>query len=162
VIKKENTMLRLIATAATLAAISPVIAQETSPPPAQEMPPPPPSNAPGAPPSNPAPPTSPPSAEAQPTQSAPAAAPKSKEETVKEVVSAEFPTYDADKSGDLNRAEFGKWVTTLREQTMAQQGKASSMTEPEKASWIKNAFTKADTDKSKKVSQSELETFLLG
>lgn len=149
-------MLRHIAIASTLVLISPAIAQDTSaPPPPQEIPAPLPGSPPSAPPS---------SAPADPAAAAPPteAAPKSKEDTVKEVVSAEFPTYDADKSGDLNKAEFGKWVTTLREQTMAQQGKPSTMTEGEKTSWIKNAFTKADTDKSKKVSQTELETFLLG
>jgi hypothetical protein len=146
-------MLRLIAAATTLAIITPAMAQDTSapPPPPQEMPAPAPSSAPTG-----------PAQSAPPGDPAAAAAPKSKEETIKEVVSAEFPTYDADKSGDLNKDEFGKWVTTLREQTMAQQGKPATMTDAEKASWVKNAFAKADADKSKKVSQAELETFLMG
>ncbi len=142
-------MLRLFAAVTTLALATPVIAQDTAPSPAQppvkEMP---------APSSDPAPDTP----SSAPVQSAP----KTKEETIKEVVSAEFPSYDADKSGDLNKVEFGKWVTTLREQTMAQQGKPSTMSEAEKTSWVKNAFAKADADKSKKVSQAELETFLMG
>ncbi len=151
-------MLRLFAAATTLAMISPAMAQDTSapPPPPQEMP----SPAPGSAPTGPG--QSAPPADPSAAAPAPAAAPKSKEETVKEVVSAEFPTYDADKSGDLNSAEFGKWVTTLREQTMAQQGKPTTMTDAEKTSWVKKAFAKADVDKSKKVSQAELETFLLG
>jgi Ca2+-binding EF-hand superfamily protein len=140
-------MLRLLAAASTLAITAPVFAQDAAPmdqaaPQAPSSIGAPPADAPATPPAE--------------------AAPKSKADTVKEVVSAEFPNYDADKSGDLNKAEFGKWVTTLREQTMAAQGQKSAMTAPETASWVKNAFAKADTDKSKKVSQAELETFLLG
>jgi hypothetical protein len=159
-------MLRLLAAASKLALISPAIAQDTSPAPSsqqptpQEMPTPAPSSAPTDP-AQPAPPTSPAPSSDTAAPAAPAT-PKSKEDTIKEVVSAEFPTYDEDKSGDLSKVEFGKWVTTLREQTMAQQGKATTMTDAEKASWVKNAFAKADADKSKKVSQAELETFLMG
>ncbi|HKR17389.1 MAG TPA: EF-hand domain-containing protein, partial [Rhizorhapis sp.] len=30
------------------------------------------------------------------------------------VVDSEFPTYDGDKSGDLNQEEFSAWMTTLK------------------------------------------------
>ncbi len=95
-------------------------------------------------------------------ETAPSSAEPSKEMQVKQVVEANFPTYDSDQSGDLNAAEFDGWLTVLREKSAQAKGTADTMAEPEKKTWMKAAFAKADADKSKKISKSELETFLLG
>ena len=90
-------------------------------------------------------------------EAAPAPAPApSKADRVKEVVDAEFPAYDADKDGDLNKAEFTKWVTALRE-----KGGAST-TDAEGKKWLTDAFVVADADKSKKISKVEMNNFLMG
>ena len=34
------------------------------------------------------------------------------------IVNSEFPTYDADKSGDLSETEFAAWMTALKKQDM--------------------------------------------
>jgi hypothetical protein len=115
------------------------------------------------------PPSSPPMS--QPTP-APAPAPESsppaqdpaasKAAAVKEVVEAEFPTYDADKNASLSKVEFTKWITALREKSDASQGKTEKMPEPEMAKWATSAFAAADKDKSKKVTKEEMMAFLQG
>ncbi|ODU19746.1 MAG: hypothetical protein ABS87_13305 [Sphingomonas sp. SCN 67-18] len=75
------------------------------------------------------------------------------------VVAAEFPTYDADKSGDLDQAEFSKWLIALK--TQAEAGKATQSAD-ELDKWAGAAFAQADADKSSKVSQAELTSFLQG
>lgn len=75
---------------------------------------------------------------------------------IAQVVESQFGTYDADADGALSSAEFGKWMTTLRE---ANGAKASASSKESKA-WLKTAFTQADTDKSKSVSKTELTGFL--
>jgi outer membrane biosynthesis protein TonB len=95
------------------------------------------------------------------TQAAPTApAPEPKEVTVQKLVDAEFPTYDANKNGDLDQAEFSKWVLAL--QGAASDPKAAAMDDAAKAKWAKAAFASADADKSKKVSKDEMNKFLLG
>jgi hypothetical protein len=74
-----------------------------------------------------------------------------------DIIATEFPGYDADKSGDLNKAEFGKWMLALRAKS-PQAGEKKSQAELDK--WAGTAFTQADTDKNKKVSQAELGAFL--
>lgn len=81
--------------------------------------------------------------------------------TVAQLVETEFPSYDADKSGDLNQGEFAKWVLALHEKAEQAQA-ATAMDEKAKVTWTKNAFATADVDKSKKISKAELQTFLLG
>lgn len=88
-------------------------------------------------------------------ETAPAPAP-SKADQVKAVVDAEFPAYDADKDGDLSKAEFTAWVSALREKA------GSSTTDADAQKWLKDAFIAADADKSKKVSKVEMNNFLLG
>lgn len=98
-----------------------------------------------------------PTAEPQPTTTAPTAEPK--EVTVQKLVDAEFPTYDANKNDELEPAEFRKWVLALHDAS----GDANAAKDPAaKAKWANAAFTTADTDKSKKVSKAEMNTFLLG
>src|SRR3546814_10772419 len=36
---------------------------------------------------------------------------------IAQIVEQEFPTYDGDKNGDLNEAEFGAWMKKLRAAT---------------------------------------------
>jgi hypothetical protein len=86
---------------------------------------------------------------AETTTPAPAAAPAPT--SIEQIVSTDFPTYDADKSGDLNKSEFSAWMVAAK----AQSGAAA----PDKQ-WLTDAFAKADADKSKTVSAAELTTFL--
>jgi len=98
-----------------------------------------------------------PTAEPLPVPSAPTTEPK--EVTVQKLVDAEFPTYDANKNDELEPAEFRKWVLALHDAS----GTANAAKDPSvKAKWANAAFTTADTDKSTKVSKSEMNTFLLG
>lgn len=102
-----------------------------------------------------------PAAPAPAAEAAPAApVAETKESTVAKLVDAEFPTYDADSNGDLNQAEFGKWVLALH--SASGDPKAAAMDEKAKAKWAKDAFASADADKNKKVSKAEINTFLLG
>jgi hypothetical protein len=95
---------------------------------------------------------------AQSTAAAPAA--ESRAATVQKLVDAEFPTYDANSNGDLDQAEFSKWVLAL--QGASGDPKAAAMDETAKNSWAKAAFASADADKSKKVSKDEMNKFLAG
>ena len=74
-----------------------------------------------------------------------------------DIIATEFPGYDADKSGDLSKAEFSKWMLALREKS-PQASEKKSQAELDK--WTGTAFTQADSDKNKKVSQAELSAFL--
>lgn len=80
--------------------------------------------------------------------------------TVTQLIEIEFPSYDADKSGDLNQAEFSKWVLALHSKAEQAQA-ATAMDAKAKTTWAKNAFATADTDKSKKISKVELNAFLM-
>jgi hypothetical protein len=73
----------------------------------------------------------------------------------KAIIAAEFPTYDKDNSGGLNATEFGTWLTALKEKSGG-----AAMKPSEKSTWLKGAFTTADADKDKAVSQAELATYL--
>ena len=144
-------MLRLIAVSGILAITGPALAQDAAPGP-ESM---------SEPQLN--------SAAAQPAAAAetiaapaPVAAEPTKEVQVKQVVETNFPTYDIDQSGDLNAKEFGSWLSVLREKSAEAKGASDNMPAEKKQAWLKEAFTKADTDQSKKISKAELETFLLG
>ncbi len=82
----------------------------------------------------------------------PAAQGTNQPDQVAAILDSEFPTYDKDKSGSLNKAEFATWMDTLK-------AKADPSAKPDKA-WNAAAFRKADTDKSASVSKTELATFL--
>ncbi|MEH3158016.1 MAG: EF-hand domain-containing protein [Sphingomonas taxi] len=92
---------------------------------------------------------------AEPTQSA-AAQPASGADQVASVVETEFPTYDANKDGKLEKAEFASWMVKLKQ---ASDPKASA-TDAATKSWVNAAFAQADKDKSKSVSKPELVGFL--
>jgi len=85
-----------------------------------------------------------------------AAQPATTSSQVAQVVQAEFPGYDKDKSGALSKAEFGDWMGALRKASDASFNPAS----PEATTWSTQAFAAADTDKNGSVSQAELTAFL--
>lgn len=161
-------MLRILTTSAILAlAAMPAIAQDTgtaTTPPVTEVPgPTEPSAAPG-PVAEPAPVTDPAPAPA-PTDTAapaPAAAPAAQDRSaqVAKVVEAEFPVYDANKTGDLEQPEFNKWVLALH--AASNDPTAKAMDEAAKTKWAADAFASADADKNKKISKAEISKFLLG
>ena len=91
---------------------------------------------------------------------APAAAPQSREQQVTQLVEAEFPAYDADKSGDLEEPEFTKWLLALH--AAGGDAKSAAMDQNAKLKWAKDGFAAADADKSKKISKAEMSKFLLG
>lgn len=139
-------MIRILLTSAALIAAAPLAAQTNTAPatpatPANQS-------------ANPAMPASP----ATPsTGSADAAASGSQ---IAQVVQSEFPSYDADKSGQLDKMEFSKWLTALKEQEMKATGKSLPATEVK--AWSEAAFVTADADKSTTVTQIELTTYLGG
>ena len=75
---------------------------------------------------------------------------------IAQIVEQEFPTYDGDKNGDLNEAEFGAWMKKLRAAT----DPAADVESAEVTSWIGQAFASADGDKSGGVNKTELTGFL--
>ena len=84
------------------------------------------------------------------------AAPQTKQEQVAAVVNQEFPTYDANKDGKLDTAEFGSWMVALK----TASDPATKADSPATKTWIGQAFASADTDRNKSVSMTELNTFL--
>ena len=91
-----------------------------------------------------------------PTDSATAAAtPANPGAQVAEVVNGEFGTYDKNKNGSLSKTEFGAWMTALRT-----KADPSLKDDAANKSWVAQAFTQADTDKSGTVSKDELTNFL--
>ncbi|MBO9671502.1 MAG: EF-hand domain-containing protein [Sphingobium sp.] len=74
--------------------------------------------------------------------------------TPSQIVDREFSTYDADKSGDLNAAEFSTWVSKLRKPAADGAPPADSQT------WSAGLFARADTDHNQLVSKTEMTTLL--
>ena len=83
------------------------------------------------------------------------AAPAGQGAQVADVVGGEFGTYDKNKNGTLSKTEFGAWMTALRT-----KADPSLKDDAANKSWVAQAFTQADTDKSKSVSKDELTNFL--
>lgn len=83
---------------------------------------------------------------------APAPAPGA---AVAEVVKAEFGTYDKNANGSLNKVEFSAWMNALRT-----KADPNLKNDAANKTWLAQAFTQADADKSKSVSQDELTNFL--
>ena len=109
------------------------------------------------------------SVEAQPQSTAPAdtttatdgaqtatTQPAAGADQVATVVQTEFPTYDANQDGKLEKAEFASWMVKLKQ---ASDPKASAESAATKK-WVSAAFAQADTDKSQSISQPELIGFL--
>ena len=95
----------------------------------------------------------------QATQPAQAAQPKSAPaESIASIVDSEFPAYDANNDGQLDKAEFSRWMVALKDQEMKSSGK--TLTPAEVTAWADGAFTTADTDKNISVSKPELISYL--
>ena len=84
--------------------------------------------------------------------------PASPAESVASIVDSEFPAYDANGDGQLDKAEFSRWMVALKDQEMKSSGK--TLTPAEVATWANGAFTTADADKSLSVSKPELISYL--
>lgn len=89
-------------------------------------------------------------------QPATAAAQPASPTQVAEVVSKEFPNYDKDGDGNLSAKEFDDWMVALK----SASDPSTKATSPATKAWLNKAFAQADTDKNKKVSQTELTGFL--
>ncbi|MCI4589903.1 EF-hand domain-containing protein [Sphingobium sp. BYY-5] len=103
-----------------------------------------------------------PSAPAQPQTATPAqpAAPANSANTVASIVDSEFPAYDTNSDGQLDKAEFSRWMVTLKDQEMKATGKVYSAEQV--TAWANGAFTSADSDKNTTVSKPELIRYLSG
>lgn len=98
---------------------------------------------------------------AQPAEAAQAAEPAEarpaeSQVEVAAVVGREFPKYDADSSGALDKTEFATWMTALRKaaEPAYQEGSAEAV------AWNDKAFAQADLDKNATVNSTELTVFL--
>lgn len=96
--------------------------------------------------------STPPASPSEPAPSGAAATPTQ----IAQIVEQEFPTYDGDKNGDLNAAEFGAWMKKLRAAT----DPSADVESAEVKTWIGQAFASADGDKSGAVNKAELTGFL--
>jgi hypothetical protein len=75
---------------------------------------------------------------------------------IAQVVNNEFPTYDTDKNGTLDKTEFAAWMIALKEKS----DPSTKPDSPATKAWIDKAFASADKDKNKAVTKSELTGFL--
>ncbi|WP_294201145.1 EF-hand domain-containing protein [uncultured Sphingomonas sp.] len=75
---------------------------------------------------------------------------------IAQVVDTQFPTYDKDGDGKLNKAEFAQWMVALKSQT----DPSTKAEAPATKKWVGSAFAQADADKDKTVSKTELTGFL--
>lgn len=94
------------------------------------------------------------------SQSATPAQPANPANSVATIVDTEFPAYDANSDGQLDKAEFGKWMVALKDQEMKATGK--TLPPQQVTAWADGAFTTADKDKSSSVSKAELVAYLSG
>ena len=103
---------------------------------------------------------------AAPQQSAPAAPegqqsqPATSGDAVASLVDTEFPAYDQNHDGQLDKAEFSRWMVALKDQELKATGK--SLAPAEVTAWADGAFVTADTDKSATISKPELIAYLSG
>lgn len=81
-------------------------------------------------------------------------------DTVASIVDSEFPAYDANNDGQLDKAEFSRWMIALKDQEMKSSGQKLAATDI--TSWADGAFTTADKDKSAAISKPELISYLSG
>ncbi len=85
-----------------------------------------------------------------------AAQPATTGDQVAAVVDSEFPSYDKNADGDLDRAEFTAWMVALK----TASDPATAADSAETKSWVGAAFAQADKDKSTSVTKTELTGFL--
>ncbi len=79
-------------------------------------------------------------------------------DTVASIVDSEFPAYDTNGDGQLDKAEFSRWMVALKNQEMKSSGQ--KLAAADIATWTDGAFKTADTDKSGTVSKLELISYL--
>lgn len=72
------------------------------------------------------------------------------------ILKTEFPVYDKDANGDLNKDEFSTWLLALKKAAPQQ----TTLTDQQQTEWLGKAFTDADADKSTSISLAELTTYL--
>lgn len=72
------------------------------------------------------------------------------------ILKTEFPVYDKDANGDLNKDEFSTWLLALKKAAPQQ----TMLTDQQQTEWLGKAFTDADADKSTSISLAELTTYL--
>ena len=89
-----------------------------------------------------------------------AAQPAASGDGVASIVETEFPAYDQNHDGQLDKAEFARWMVALKNQEMKATGK--TLASAEITAWSDGAFVTADTDKSGTVSKPELIGYLSG
>lgn len=103
---------------------------------------------------------------AAPQESVPAspqgnqAQPATSGDAVASIVDTEFPAYDQNHDGQLDKAEFSRWMVALKDQELKATGK--SLAPAEVTAWADGAFVTADADKSATVSKPELIAYLSG
>ncbi|MEP6785750.1 MAG: EF-hand domain-containing protein [Sphingomonadales bacterium] len=102
-----------------------------------------------------------------PTPAAPAAATSQTETTTtttapvtapsdpKALIASEFPAYDKDGNGTLDKTEFAAWMAALKAKTDTKPTPAAEL-----AKWTDGAFVTADKDKSKSITLVELQSYL--
>ncbi|WP_313808601.1 EF-hand domain-containing protein [Sphingobium sp.] len=81
-------------------------------------------------------------------------------DAIASIVETEFPAYDQNHDGQLDKAEFSRWMVTLKDQEMKATGKA--LPPAEVTAWADGAFVTADADKSAAISKPELISYLSG
>ncbi|PJG49101.1 hypothetical protein CAF53_13360 [Sphingobium sp. LB126] len=89
-----------------------------------------------------------------------AAQPAKSGDAVASIVETEFPAYDQNHDGQLDKAEFSRWMVALKDQEMKATG--TSLAPAEVTAWADGAFITADADKSATVSKPELIAYLSG
>ncbi|HJT39494.1 MAG TPA: EF-hand domain-containing protein [Sphingobium sp.] len=97
---------------------------------------------------------------ASPASAGQTARPSGTANTVASIVDSEFPAYDGNNDGQLDKAEFARWMVALKDQEMKTSGK--TLAPAEVTAWADGAFTTADADKSVSVSKPELISYLSG
>lgn len=84
------------------------------------------------------------------------AQPASGGDQVAQIVNTEFPSYDKNSDGSLDKAEFGSWMVALK----SASDPSTKADDPATQSWVTGALASADTDKSSTITKEELTTYL--
>lgn len=82
--------------------------------------------------------------------------PASGGDQVAQIVNSEFPSYDKNADGSLDKAEFGSWMVALK----TASDPSTRADDPATQSWVSGAMASADADKSSSVTKEELTAYL--
>jgi secreted Zn-dependent insulinase-like peptidase len=74
-----------------------------------------------------------------------------------DILKVEFPTYDKDATGNLDKSELSAWLTALMERSPPK----TPLTAAQKTAWLDKSFKDADADKSGNVNLAELTKHLI-